>query len=147
MIRDDSGQWLLLTGVVVAIGLVILLVFLNQSVIAGHSSSESIMDFPKNDIRELRAETVNEAYLIGRSVNDNGDEIGLKEAKFRSSFDKYFRDTKDLYGRRGCDIFLEYSPGINLSAPPSGKLDNVTLFINYNNGETRFNETATVILR
>ena len=58
--NDDSGQFILLTSIIVVVGMVIILVFLNQSLMAGHSSAESIMNFPKNDIRDIRSVTLSE---------------------------------------------------------------------------------------
>jgi hypothetical protein len=145
---DDSGQWLLLGAMIVAIGMAVLIVFVNQSILAGHSSSQSIMDFPKNEIREFRAETVNEAYVLGRTANMNGTSLADRQARFESAFDHYSSDLKYIFGTKGTVVRVQYFEGLNLSMSPGGQsLDNVTLVLYYNNGDTKYNETSMVYLK
>ena len=131
---DDSGQFILLMSVVVAIGLVIVLVFLNQSMMAGHSSSESIINFPKNDIRDFRAVTVNEAYVLGTSMDP---------ATFNSTFDRYIGQTKDIFDEEGTMVDVSYKSAVNTS---TNRLDNTTIDLYYNNGETEYNDTTIVYM-
>ena len=145
---DDSGQWLLLGSMIVAVGLAVLIVFVNQSVLAGHSSSGSIMDFPKNDIRELRSETATEAYLLGADANLNGTSLANRQTRFETSFNRFVQQARYLYSSRGTDMNVVYSEGLNTSILPGGQtLDNVSLFMYYNNGDTQYNETRIVYLK
>lgn len=145
---DDSGQWLLLGAMIIAVGLAVLIVFVNQSVLAGHSASASIMDFPKNDIREFRAETMNEAYLIGADANAKGTNLNDRRARFKTSFGQYASDTVQAYAALGANVNIKYEEGLNLSVMPGGQsLDNVTLLLYYNNGDTKYNETAIAYIR
>lgn len=145
---DDSGQWLLLGAMLVAVGLAILIVFVNQSVLAGHSASESIMDFPKGDIRELRAETMNEAFLIGTNANANGSTLAERRLRFEDAFGQYISDVRRVFSARGSSVGITYLEGLNYSISPGGQsLDNVTLIMYYHNGDTKYNETSTVYLK
>ena len=144
---DTSGQWLLLGSMLVAVGLAVLIVFVNQSMLAGHSSSESIMDFPKNDIRELHSETVGEAYLLGTEANAQGTSLADRQARFQTSFARYVSDLRHIYSINGAIANVIYDEGLNYSSLPGGQsLDNVTLFIYYSDGETTYNETNTIYM-
>jgi hypothetical protein len=145
---DETGQWLLLGSMIVAVGLAVLIVFVNQSVLAGHSSSGSIMDFPKNDIRELRAETVSEVYIAGTDANLHGATLADRQFRLATMLDRYVEEVRYLYWSRGSDVNISYSEGLNHSNLPGGQsVDNVTLFLYYNNGDTQYNETKIVYLK
>jgi len=145
---DDSGQWLLLGAMIVAVGLAVLIVFVNQSVLAGHSSSASIMDFPKNDIREFRSEVTNEGYLLGIAANSQGTSLSDRQTRFETNFSRFAADTRAIFSTKGSDVYIGYTEGLNYSILPGGQsIDNVTIFINYNNGDTQYNETTTVYLK
>ncbi|WP_174589797.1 hypothetical protein [Methanocella conradii] len=140
VLRDDSGQFLLLTGVIISIGMVILLIFLNQSSIAGHSSADSIMSFPKNDIRDIRNETIGEAYLIGERENKNTlHNTSMKMNMFNASFNQYASNVTRLFEEKGCSVNLTAVPALDNST-----ISNATIYIYYNNGETRYFENITV---
>ena len=148
MKTDSSGQWLLLGSMIVAVGLAVLIVFVNQSVLAGHSSSGSIMDFPKNDIRELRAETGNEAYLLGTEANAAGLTLADRQSRFETNFSRFISEARFMYSARGSDVDISYTEGLNNSILPGGQtMDNITLFLYYNNGDTQYNETRIVYLK
>ena len=142
--EDDSGQFLLLTAVVVALGLVILLVFINQSSMSGYSSSESIMNFPKDTIRDFRAETIDQAQYIALTQNNIPTENGsLRQDNFNASFDSSINDIKQLYAQRGIVIDVQYNTSYNDTTTiyAAQTLLNAKLNMKYNDGETSYNET------
>ncbi|HTY91829.1 MAG TPA: hypothetical protein VMC84_11685 [Methanocella sp.] len=149
MLRDDdSGQFLLLTGVVISIGMVILLIFLNQSSMGGYSSSDSIMSFPKNDIRDLRIETINEAISLGARENNNpyygynnSTRGQIRSDMFNASFIGYASDIASLSARNGYLASVSAIPGVE-----NQTISNATVSVYYNNGETMYNETLTVVI-
>ena len=51
---NEDGQWIVLMGLLVAVGLFFLALVINQSVIVGQTTAEGVIEFPKNDIRDLR---------------------------------------------------------------------------------------------
>ncbi len=143
---DDSGQFILLMSVVVAIGLVILLVFFNQSLMAGYSSSQSIMDFPKNDIRDFRSETVSEAYILGNNIN--GNLLGNND---QNAFNNSFNDNFTRYRDQIQDLSMEHGTVVNVTwqnavGGQNYKCENITLNLYYNNGETSYGENTVVYL-
>ena len=63
-------------------------------------------------------------------------------------FDRFVAEARYLYSSKGSDVNISYSEGLNYSNLPGGRtLDNVTLFLYYNNGDTQYNETKIVYLK
>lgn len=143
MLKDDSGQFLLLSGVIISLGMVILLIFINQSSMAGHSSSDSIMSFPKNDIRDIRTETVEEVQWIALRENNNPYLIGYnattrgphRQDMFNESFVRYAKDLSGLIAEKGCMVNVTCSPELN-----DQNISSAMIGIYYNNGETIYSE-------
>lgn len=158
---DDSGQFILLMSIVVAIGLVIVLVFLNQSMMAGHSSSVSIMDFPKNDIRDIRAVTLDEASSIGSRSNAqiNGSPLVYLNDNdafnhmFDVQFANYTTQVRDLYAEQGTIVDITNTNAVRqvpLGNNSTGYIypgDNTTISFYYYNGETSYNDTTVLYFR
>jgi hypothetical protein len=142
--EDDSGQFLLLTAVVVAVGLVILLVFINQSSMSGYSSSESIMNFPKDNIRDFRAEAIDQAQNIASIQNSIGIENGSqRQDNFNTSYGSSIGDIKQLYAQKGAVVDVQFDTAYNGTTTiyADQKLVNANLIIKYDDGETSYNET------
>ena len=53
--RED-GQWIILMGLVISVSIFILAIIVNQSMLVGQTTSESVLDFPKSDIQDIRSE-------------------------------------------------------------------------------------------
>ena len=51
---NEDGQWIVLMGLLVALGLFFLALVINQSALVGQTTAEGVLEFPKNDIRDLR---------------------------------------------------------------------------------------------
>jgi hypothetical protein len=134
-------------GIIISIGMVILLIFVNQSSMGGRSSSDSILSFPKNDIRDIRAETISEAQLIAASENlnpydmdyDNSTRGSHRQAMYNQSFKWYADNLTSLMAEKGTVVNLKSAPGLN-----DQKICNATVSIYYNNGETMYSEDFVV---
>jgi hypothetical protein len=143
--HDDSGQFLLLTGIIISVGMIILLIFINQSSMGGYSSSDSIMNFPKNDIRDIRSETLSEAFAIGQLENNNlYAAFPMTKGQhrldgFNASFNDYAWDIQNLTAANGCMVNVSAVPLIH-----NDTIANATIWIYYNNSETEYNETMVV---
>lgn len=55
---NDDGQWIILMGFVISVGIFFLAILLNQSVLVGQTTAESVLEFPKSDIQDLRSEVL-----------------------------------------------------------------------------------------
>lgn len=68
---NDTAQWILLLGLLVSILLFSLSLVVNQSVFVGRTTAENTLEFPKNDIRDIRSEILR--YIaIGRIADIEG---------------------------------------------------------------------------
>ncbi len=59
---NDDAQWIILMGFLVSFSFFFLAFVINQSTVVGQTTAESVIEFPKNDIRDVR-------HVIGESVN------------------------------------------------------------------------------
>jgi len=155
---DDSGQFILLMSVIVAVGLVIILVFFNQSLMAGYSSAQSIMDFPKNDIRDFRSATVNEAQGLGVEMNDNinasrNEDPNTFNSTFNGSFNNYIGQIQDIFAQQGTLVEVTYQNNVApvivndsvYNRTYTFYMCNYTIInLYYNNGETSYDDNTTV---
>ena len=111
---NEDAQWIILMGFLVSFSFFFLALIINQSTIVGQTTAESVIEFPKNDIRDVR-------HVIGESVNSSNfnmvkDDITVLSINRKSS----------VVGYR------------NFTA------DNTTYIqIHYNNGVTEYNENWT----
>lgn len=139
---DDSGQWMLLMAFIAAIGMAVLLIFINQSAMGGYSSAGSVLDFPKSDIREIRAETINEVKVIGNYANTEGTNIIDRKSIFATDFDHYASDLRYIYALKGADVEITHEE-IAVTYP---LIEKVTVNMYYNNGDTEYRENIDVYI-
>jgi hypothetical protein len=112
---NDDAQWIILMGFLVSFSFFFLALVINQSTVVGQTTAESVIEFPKNDIRDVR-------HVIGESVNS-------------SNFNLVKDDITVLSMQRKSSV-VDYS---NFTA------DNTTYIqIHYNNGVTEYNENWTL---
>ncbi len=121
---NEDGQWIVLMGLLTALGLFFLALIINQSALVGQTTAEGVLEFPKNDIRDLRSEIFDYVDEFGDTV-DPGSEV-VREDIIRISLE-----------RKNAVV------GFTVGAPQdiSGRmLRPVT--IHYNNGVTEYDETV-----
>ena len=113
---NDDAQWIILMGFLVSFSLFFLALIINQSTIVGQTTAESVIEFPKNDIRDVR-------QVIGQSV--------AMPYTGSSNFTNVKEDIKVLsINRKGSIVdFTNFTDG---SA--------TYIQIHYNNGVTEYNE-------
>jgi hypothetical protein len=51
---NDDAQWIVLMGFLVSFSFFFLAMVINQSTVVGQTTAESVIEFPKNDIRDIR---------------------------------------------------------------------------------------------
>jgi len=111
---NDTGQWIVIMGFIVSIAIFLLALVVAESAIVGKTTSESVLEFPKTDIQDLRSELMD-----------------LKWEKFESSKIKRYRD--DIVNlsldRKNTVVWYE-----------NQTVDKLVLYIHYNNGITQYNE-------
>jgi hypothetical protein len=60
---SDDAQWIVMMGFVVSLSFFFLALLLNQSTVVGQTTAESVLDFPKNDIRDVRTVMIQSSEL------------------------------------------------------------------------------------
>ena len=50
---NDDAQWIILMGFLISFSFFFLALIINQSTVVGQTTAESVIEFPKNDIRDL----------------------------------------------------------------------------------------------
>lgn len=109
---NEDAQWIVLLGFIISMLLVFLALIVNQSAMVGKTTSESVLEFPKSDIQDARAE------IMGYYQNGT-----LKDPKLNG----INGDIQTLALEKKGVI-------INYSVPDS------QIFIHYNDGLTEYNE-------
>ena len=110
---NDGAQWIVLMGFLVSFSFFFLAIVINQSTVVGQTTAESVIEFPKNDIRDVR-------HVIGEAV---------VTVPFPENVSVY-NDITVLSMQRKSSV-VDYS---NFTA------DNITYIqIHYNNGVTEYN--------
>lgn len=108
---NDDGQWIVMMGLIISILIVFLAIIVAESATVGKTTSESVLEFPKTDIQDLRS-------LLFQFRWDAGDVDN-------------FRDDIQLLHLVKKNAIVDYSFDISSK----------TLTIHFNNGLTSYNET------
>ena len=61
---NDDAQWIILMGFLVSFSFFFLAMVINQSTIVGQTTAESVIEFPKNDIRDVRGVIISRSTTI-----------------------------------------------------------------------------------
>jgi hypothetical protein len=116
---NESGQWIVLIGFIVAISLFFLAIVVGESTLVGQTTSEAVLDFSKANMQELNLKTRDLALYNNPGISSpEGDIIRL--------------DIQKLYSERKGIIT---TIGGDLNAPAQYK--NITL--HYNDGISSYN--------
>jgi hypothetical protein len=117
---NDDAQWIVLMGFIVSFSFFFLAMVINQSTVVGQTTAESVIEFPKSDIRDTREVAIESADSINLPVMQSDVTI--------ISLDKM-------------NAVVDYT--IVPASPPLRPYMNI--YIHYNNGVTEFNENWTAI--
>lgn len=66
---NDDAQWIVLMGFIVSFSMFFIAIVLNQSTVIGQTTAEAVLEFPKNDIRDVRYAIIQSEFLRGTSVS------------------------------------------------------------------------------
>jgi len=112
---NDDAQWIVLMGFLVSFSFFFLALVINQSTVVGQTTAESVIEFPKNDIRDVRDVIVRNTTLSGNTIVN--------------------RDiTAISMSRKGAVVYYE-------DTTATGCYPNYTCMqIHYKNGVTEYNE-------
>jgi hypothetical protein len=121
---NDDAQWIVLMGFLVSFGFFFLALVLNQSTVVGQTTAESVIEFPKNDIRDMRSVIIDS---VGYYTADPP-----AETKFNN-----IRDDLTAISLIRKNAVLSYADPIQCVP----NRENYCTSIHYNNGVTSYNES------
>ncbi len=135
---NEEGQWILLSGIIIAVGLVALLLLLNTAMLSGHSSTESVMSFPKDDIRDLKGEAERQAKYLAYHINHDASlaSNASRLAAFNASYDRFVDGMSSAYASRGAVVDITYT-----AYAPGPTIEYAVVNVSYDNGNTRYEES------
>lgn len=116
---NDEAQWIVLMGFVVSFSLFFLAMILNQSTVVGQTTAESVLEFPKNDIRDVRSVIIQSASLPDAKLK-------IVQTDIRTI----------AFSRKGAVVTYTRTP-------PTASDSHTYISLHYNNGVTSYNETWT----
>lgn len=130
---NESGQWIVLMGILVSIGLFFLAFVINQSALVGQTTAEGVLEFPKNEIQDTRSEIFRWASCLKDipegSARDTAKIYALRDLTTLSRY------------RRNAEVWFE----IRNETEVSGNFY-FPITIHYNNGVTEYDETLTYFI-
>ncbi|MDD1702143.1 MAG: hypothetical protein LUQ31_04100 [Methanoregula sp.] len=65
---NEDAQWIVLMGFIVSFSFFFLAMVLNQSTVVGQTTAEGVLEFPKNDIRDVKNIIIQSAALPDQDV-------------------------------------------------------------------------------
>jgi hypothetical protein len=100
---NDDAQWIVMLGFIISILLIFLALIVNQSALIGKTTAESVLEFPKSDIQDTRAEIME--YSWNRSISEPGLNITLSNLSLeRKGTIVWYNSTNDY-------IMIHYNDG------------------------------------
>jgi hypothetical protein len=114
---NDDAQWIILMGFLISFSFFFLALIINQSTVVGQTTAESIIEFPKNDIRDFRGIFIDviakNTTLANSSIIQNDlKSISLNRKNAVVDFRVWYKpnDTHtyvDLYYNNGVTLYNE----------------------------------------
>ena len=115
---NDDAQWIVLMGFMVSFSLFFLGIVINQSTVVGQTTAEGVLEFPKNDILNVRSAVLQSSGIAPANLTKVQMDISLIAMSRKNAIVSF---------RVACGDPLCESKLID---------------IHYNNGVTAYNETA-----
>ncbi|MCX6686001.1 MAG: hypothetical protein NTV10_05080 [Methanoregula sp.] len=117
---NDDAQWIVLMGFIVSFSLFFLGIVINQSTVVGQTTAEGVLEFPKNDILDIRSEVLQSSKIT-----------------VAADFDDVKKDISSIaLSRKNAIVSFRVT-----QAPPGSTYTKI-IDIHYNNGVTAYNETT-----
>jgi len=116
---NEDGQWIVLMGLLTALGLFFLALIINQSALVGQTTAEGVLEFPKNDIRDLRSAIFDHYDRCGNldalMRQQNAEDIVRISLERKNAVVHFWNDTaQDISGRMLRPITIHYNNGVTV---------------------------------
>ncbi len=109
---NEDAQWIVMIGFIVSISIFFLALIVNESALVGQTTSESVLEFPKTDIQDMRYEILflkNENASVKNSTLNDMRVLSLER---KSAIIQYDNETFLGGGMRSEFIYIHYNNGI-----------------------------------
>jgi hypothetical protein len=125
---NDDAQWIILMGFIVSVGMLFLTIIISQAPLVGQTTAEGVLEFPKSEIQDMRAEiimiTKNPSILPAKKIDLEKEMKGLTMARQNAVMEFTVRPSG--YGHPTYDL--------------------TEFVLHYNNGVTDYDETYTLFM-
>jgi len=112
---NDDAQWIVLMGFLVSFSFFFLALVINQSTIVGQTTAESVIEFPKNDIQDVKSVIIQSGISEDLNFKDDITFISMN----RKNAVVYYEDT---------------------TTSGNCPANYACMYIHYKNGVTEYNE-------
>jgi len=112
---NEDGQWIVLMGLLVAVGLFFLALIINQSALVGQTTAEGVLEFPKNDIRDLREAIFDYVDKYGNGTAGNAvrdDIIAISLDRKNALVDFNVKEPVEISGQWAYPVEIHYNNGV-----------------------------------
>ena len=130
-----EGQWIIMMGFLVSLGIFFLAVVISQSTLVGQTTAEGVLEFPKNDIQDLRHDIL-EVEIFNRMQCPSFPSCGSIMQNISQEIQQI-----SLY-RKSAIVNYSFSP----PSCPLGLGSTREVSIHYNNGVTDYDENSIPIV-
>jgi hypothetical protein len=115
-VMHEEAQWIIMMGFVISVSLIFLAIVVNESTLVGQTTAESVLEFSKPDIQDIRDEVAR--YYEKRDLRNPAFNATLRDDIQKLSLQ-----------RRNAIVRVDRLSGSSAS-------------IHYNDGVTSYNETV-----
>ncbi len=139
IIKNDGGQWIVLSGLVLSLVFIVIAILANQAVINGYYSSNAALELPKEDIRELTLQTRYNTKVASDMAYKHG---ANRSMVFKDTFDDCSMQMKALYAARGQAVDIRIIDDNKTSITGT---EIIWLGIGFNDGRTKYVSDPEVV--
>jgi hypothetical protein len=104
---NDDAQWIVLMGFLISCSFFFLALVINQATVVGQTTAESVIEFPKNDIRDIR-DVIIRNTTFSNDTYVKGDIVGISMSR-KNAVVNYTSGYKyaDIHYNNGVTVFNE----------------------------------------
>jgi hypothetical protein len=105
---NDGAQWIILMGFLVSFSFFFLAIVINQSTVVGQTTAESVIEFPKNDIRDIRDVIIRNTTVSNQTVvSTDIKTISMSRKNAIVDYSTYLNNSADIHYNNGVTIYDE----------------------------------------
>ncbi len=132
---DQDAQWIILMGFIISVGIFFLAVLLNQSILVGQTTADSVLEFPKSSIQDLRSEVY--------TLHIRYENLAADNPISKLGYDNHISKNRSIEDIKVISMQVK-SEYVRIAQIPGKNPGEVNISrIHYNNGITEYDENIT----